>query len=256
MTGAAGSGRPDVVWSHLDAAGTGWLRAAAADVAAHPKRVRALFPAAGHHCGRFPLAAGDPDGLVHGTVDDAARHVLLAALPLGSHELAAEVADLYRFGDAAERRGVLRGLASLDLPRAHGDGVGSHLTYLVLDALRTNDRRLVAAALGPYARRIGDHDWRHGVLKCLFSGIPLAVVADLGSRADAVLAQMFVAFAHERVAAGRDVPPDTWLVVNRYPELLAGSTLPGELVSPVSARRDAARRAMAGRSQSRDGRGG
>ena len=50
---------------------------------------------------------------------------------------------------------------------------------LLLDALRTNDVRLVAAAMGPHARRLSPHDWRHGVLKCLFVGVPLADVADL-----------------------------------------------------------------------------
>lgn len=249
MSGVDPGGR---VREHLDAAGADWLRAALADVRARPEAVRTLFPAAGRHCGRAPLVAGDADGLVHGTVDDAVRGLLLAALPLTGPALVAEVTALYRFGDAAERRGVLRGLPAPDPAGPAGDG----LTDLVLDALRTNDRRLVAAALGPCARRLADHDWRHGVLKALFTRIPLAAVADLDERADAGLAAMFLSFAHERVAAGRDVPADTWRVVDRFPGLLAGSPLPRELDSPVPARRDAALRALSGRSPSRNGRGG
>ncbi len=241
------------VREHLDAAGADWLRAALADVRARPEAVRTLFPAVGRHCGRAPLVAGDADGLVHGTVDDAVRGLLLAALPLTGPALVAEVTALYRFGDAAERRGVLRGLPA---PADPTDPAGDGLTDLVLDALRTNDRRLVAAALGPCARRLADHDWRHGVLKALFTGIPLAAVADLDERADAGLAAMFLSFAHERVAAGRDVPADTWLVLDRHPELVASSALPAELGSPVPARRGAALRALADRPPSRPGAGG
>lgn len=241
------------VREHLDAAGADWLRAALADVRARPEAVRTLFPAVGRHCGRAPLVAGDADGLVHGTVDDAVRGLLLAALPLTGPALVAEVTGLYRFGDAAERRGVLRGLPA---PTDATDPAGDGLTDLVLDALRTNDRRLVAAALGPCARRLADHDWRHGVLKALFTQIPLAAVADLDERAGPELAAMLLAFAHERVAAGRDVPVDTWLVLDRYPELVASSALPGELGSPVPARRGAALRALADRPPSRTGAGG
>jgi hypothetical protein len=247
-----GAGPGGGVRGHLGAAGADWLRAALAEVRTRPEAVRTLFPAAGRHCGRSPLVDGDADGLVHGTVDDAARGLLLTALPLTGPDLVAEVAELYRFGDAAERRGVLRGLTAVDV----GGPAGAALADLVLDGLRSNDRRLVAAALGPGARRIDDHDWRHGVLKCLFLGVPLAAVADLPERAGPALAAMLLAFAHERVAAGRTVPADTWLVVDRFPGLLAASALPGELASPVPARRVAALRALVGRPLSRNGRGG
>lgn len=233
-------------WSWLDEPGAAWLNQAVHAVAADPARVHSLFPAVGRRCGRAPLCAGDPQGLVHGTLDDAARCVLLDALPLSGAALADEVEELYRFGDAAERRAVLRGLAQLDEPARTG-GVGDRLVPVVLDALRANDVRLVAAALGRYARRLDHAAWRQGVLTCLFVGVPLAAVADLSTRADAELARMLVAFAHERVAAGRDVPADTWIVVDRFPDRLAGSALPAELHSPEPARRAAAQRALAGR---------
>jgi hypothetical protein len=94
------------------------------------------------------------------------------------------------------------------------------------------------------------------VLKALFTRIPLAAVADLDERADAGLAAMFLSFAHERVAAGRDVPADTWLVLDRHPGLVASSALAAELGSPVPARRGAALRALADRPPSRTGAGG
>ena len=81
-----------------------------------PAAIRTLFPAVGRKVGRAPLRPeADPQGLVHGTVDDLARTRLLAVLAevLDATLLAAEVAQLYRYGDDAERRGVLRGLAAL-----------------------------------------------------------------------------------------------------------------------------------------------
>lgn len=82
---------------------------------------------------------------------------------------------------------------------------------LIEDALRTNDTRLVAAAVGPYAaRHLDPHNWRHAVLKCLFTGVPVDEVAELPRRAhaDAELARMLADYADERTAAGRPVPED------------------------------------------------
>lgn len=88
---------------------------------------------------------------------------------------------------------------------------GPEALPLVEDALRTNDTRLVAAALGPYgARHLDAHAWRHAVLKCLFTGVAVDLVADLARRArgDAELARMLGDHAAERTAAGRTVPED------------------------------------------------
>ena len=109
--------------------------------------------------------------------------------------------DLYRFGDADERRAVLQSLHRLAL--------GDSAADLVHDGLRTNDPRLVAAALGPYgAAVLDDAAWRQGVLKCLFLGVSLGVVSGFGERADEELTRMVAAYADERLAAGRDVPAD------------------------------------------------
>lgn len=143
------------------------------------------------------------------TVDDAVRASLLAALPLREAELAAEVVALYRYGDAAEKRGVLRGLALIDT----ADGIGAEGLPLVHDALRTNDTRLVAAALGRYgAAHLDAAAYRQGVLKCVFTGIALADIDGFPERADAELARMLADFAREREAAGRTVPADVWQV--------------------------------------------
>jgi len=170
-----------------------WFDAALNRVAEEPGAIGGLFPAVSRRCGRAPWRAG-------WTVDDAARVALLTALPLRGKELVDEVTALYRYGDAAEKRAVLRALDRLDL----GDGC----VELVRDAVRTNDPRLVAAALGPYARHLDDAYWRQAVLKCVFMDIPLSVVDGLSERADAELRRMLAGLAEERTAAGRTMPAD------------------------------------------------
>ncbi|MFJ8647552.1 EboA domain-containing protein [Streptomyces sp. NPDC093546] len=143
------------------------------------------FASAGRHCGQEHA--------------DSVRTLLL-------HEARADtdtLTRLYHHGTAAERRAVLLALPSLVS--------GPEALPLVEDALRTHDTRLVAAAVGPYAAaHLPPHPWRHAVLKCLFTGVPLDAVAALPERArgDAELARMLADYAAERTAAGRPVPAD------------------------------------------------
>jgi len=185
-------------------AGYAWLESALAAIAARPAAIGRLFPAAGRHCGRSPLSTVDG-----WTLDEAARAVLIAALPLTGDALAAEVEALYRYGDAAEKRAVLKALPLI------ADRIGDAGVALSRDALRTNDTRLVAAALGPYAARLDAAAWRQGVLKCVFMGVPLEVVADLDTRGDADLAVMLAGLADERHAAGRTMPADATALLTR-----------------------------------------
>lgn len=183
----------------LEPAGAVWLADARAQIAADPAALARLFPAVGRKCGRGQLWTEDPE-LIGWTVDDAVRTLLLVGASL------ADVNAVYNYGDAAERRAVLRALPLLNL--------GDAAVPLVLDALRTNDTRLIAAALGPYAaEHLPIEAWRQAVLKCVFLGIPLAWVADLDRRKDDELVRMMRAFAEERLAAGRGVPPDVLQIV-------------------------------------------
>ncbi|MER6291193.1 EboA domain-containing protein [Streptomyces sviceus] len=130
---------------------------------------------------------------------DAARILILHAARADTDALT----RVYAQGTAAERRAVLHALPHL-VP-------GPQALPLVEDALRTNDTRLLAAAVGPYAaRHLAAHHWRHAVLKCLFTGVPVTEVADLERRAhaDTELARMLADYAAERTAAGRPVPED------------------------------------------------
>ncbi|HEU5472439.1 MAG TPA: EboA domain-containing protein [Actinophytocola sp.] len=188
----------------LEPSGAMWLAEARSQIAADPAALARLFPAVGRKCGRGQLWTDDPE-LIGWTVDDAVRTLLLIGAGI------ADVTAVYNYGDAAERRAVLRALPLLK--------IGDSGLPLVQDALRTNDTRLIAAALGPYsATHLPIDAWRQAVLKCVFLGIPLAWVADLDRRRDAELVRMMRAFADERRAAGRPVPPDLLMIV---PELRA-----------------------------------
>lgn len=201
--------------SRLDPEGHRWLQHALAQTAAEPTTLARWFPEAGRRCGRGLLPRhGDlstptlgtppavPAEALAWTVDDAARALLLAAVPLNGPALATLAETVYRRGDAAERRAVLRALALLP--------VAEHAVELVTDALRTHDTRLVAAALGPYgARHLDPNAWRHAVLKCLHTHIPLTAVAGLTARRhEPELVRMAKEWAHELRCAGRPVSTD------------------------------------------------
>ncbi|WP_030505424.1 EboA domain-containing protein [Microbispora rosea] len=160
-----------------------WLARAVADVERDPETVYAVFPRAARE--------GGP----------GARAELLRTLTKTVQDPVAAITKLYWQGDAGERLEILESLPQLDL--------GPAALLLVHDALRTNDTRLVAAALGPYGSAwLDDHAFRQGVLKCVFMSVPLTSVEGLDRRFDEELRRMLADFAAERRAAGRPVPPD------------------------------------------------
>ncbi|GLU47986.1 EboA domain-containing protein [Nocardiopsis ansamitocini] len=229
----------------FDDASRARLHGLVAEITERPAAVAVRFPAAARLVAGARTDPADPAGLLGPTPADRARGALLRALRdaptlAGRPErVAAEVADLYRFGDSDEKRAVLRGLEGPD-----GVRIGPATAELVADALRTNDPRLVAAAMGPCGyHHLNDADWRHGVLKCLFIGVPLAAVHGLRTRCDAELTRMAGGFVAERVAAGRTVPDATWLLVGDHPPTL--EALATEARSPHPDRRAAAGLALA-----------
>ena len=196
LTGAALARTPPadlhrLLTARLGGAARAWLDQALEEAATHPGIHGPIsvwelrLAEAGRRCG--PEHA------------DVARVLILHAARAGTDALS----RVYFQGTAAERRAVLHALPHLV--------AGPDALPLVEDALRTNDTRLVAAAVGPYAaRHLAPHHWRHAVLKCLFTGVPVDEIADLDRRAhsDAELARMLADYAAERTAAGRPVPED------------------------------------------------
>ncbi|MFF3328209.1 EboA domain-containing protein [Streptomyces sp. NPDC002888] len=228
--------RPLLRSGPLSQAARAWLDDALASVAAEPAAIRALFPAARRRCGQARLDA-------HWTTDEAARAALLTALTLRGRALADEVKGLYRHGDPAEQRAVLRALPLLDAPAADA-GDDDLALFLLREALRGNDTGVIESALGPYgAARLPNAEYRQAVLKCLFHEIPLDRVAGLDTRADHELARMLADFAHERIAAGRDVPADVWPLVRAFPAV--ATTLATRARDLAPTRPEAATRALA-----------
>ena len=174
---------------------------ALAQVASDPTSIERHFPAAARTAAR---EGGD---------GDATREALLLAIPGSAAYVVDVVSRVYEHGDPAERRAVLLALPALDA-RDRAARIGDGALRIVRDALRTNDTRLVAAALGPYAAdHLDDDAWRQAVLKVIFMGIPIEQVAGLAERADAELGRMVRDYAAERTAAGRAVPLDAQTVL-------------------------------------------
>jgi hypothetical protein len=162
------------------------------DISAFTGPLAEVFPAVTRTIGKGALGNG-------WAADEAARAKLLAGAT------SSDVAELYRYGDTNEKLAILKALQLEDI----GQAVGVQGTALLADAIRTNDQRLLAAALGPYAtRHLTPAAFRQAVLKCVFAGVPLAAVDGLPDRADDDLRRMMADFAAERRAAGRPVPQD------------------------------------------------
>ena len=221
---------------HIDGEAAEWLDESVSAVAADPAEIRSRFPAAGRKVGRGPLDSGDDTGdLFAWTVDDAARVALLAATGPAADD---EIPGLYRHGDAAERRGVLRSLDVIP--------VGAVAIPIIEDALRTNDTRLVAAAMGSYSlATLDDTALAQAALKCVFMGIPVERINGLVDRATPEMARMLAGYVLERVAAGRDVPAGVWPLIDRYPPTEVLEAITAETESPIPERRSAAHAALA-----------
>jgi hypothetical protein len=119
--------------------GIEWLRAATEELWSNASAIHVHFPQAGERIGRGALepVAGGHEAW---TLADGARTLLLRA---PRERILGELDALYRAGRADERRAILRALPYLP--------VGDRAVHLVQDALASDDQRLVAAALGPYA---------------------------------------------------------------------------------------------------------
>jgi hypothetical protein len=225
--------------ARLDDGKRAWYDDAVTRIRSTPGAIATLFPAVGRGVGRGPLdpdAAGNP--LTSWSVDDAARTLLLVALGARAES---ELELLYRHGDARERRGVIRSLAFITVDLNLG-------LRLVDDALRTNDVSLIAAAMGPYAaEQLDDAAYAQGVLKCVFVGVSLTEVAGTRERTTPALSAMLSRYVHERIAAGRTVPPDVWPLIDLHPPAEELAAIEAELDHPHADRREAAEAALAGR---------
>ena len=78
------------------------------------------------------------------------------------------------------------------------------------------------------------------MLKCVFVGVPITGLDGVPERVTPDGARMLAAFVHERVAAGRDVPAEVWIVIDKYPHAEEIAAIEAELESEFEDRRAAA----------------
>ncbi|GLY14419.1 EboA domain-containing protein [Kineosporia rhizophila] len=167
-----------------------WLDEALRQVTLQPATIRRLFPMVTRKVG-----AGH----------EQARIRLLAALPDRT-----EIPGLYRYGDVNERLAILHSAEQLNADDA--------LVALARDAFRSNDPRLVTACAQPsIVQRLDDDEVGQVLMKCVFMEVPLERIPAITRRATPRTARMVAGFVLERVCAGRDVAPDVWTVIDRYP---------------------------------------
>lgn len=227
----------------LDASAAQWLREAVASLAGAGSD-RELFRSVSlvsRQLGKAPLALDasalalaeqarpgwDPSDW---TVDQAGRVRLLLAPAASSETFVRRLDQLCATADMDELVAFYRGLPVYPDPPRHrlraAEGVRSNMR-VVFEAV---------AQRNPYpAEQLPEEAWNQMVLKALFVGSTLALIAGLDARANATLARMLHDYAHERWSAGRPVSPELWRCVGPFAtgELLADLARVLELGQPA-----------------------
>lgn len=186
-----------------------WLVDSLIVIEKNPKAIARAFSSARRKVGSAEIETNDTCRM---PADIAARIVLLGRL-YASHAVVAdeEVRDLYRFGDVSERLAIMQAFPFVNI-------AAPTLKYLVEDALRSNDARLVANSLTRHALSVlSDDDVAHAVMKCIFMELPIDIVQGLEKRVTPNMSRMVAGYMVERVTAGREVDADLWRIVDRFP---------------------------------------
>jgi hypothetical protein len=145
------------------------------------------------------------------TLDQAARVRLLLASTADGAVLSRRLDTLCSAADVGELVAFYRGLSLYPDPSRH--------VLRAAEGVRSNMRVVFEAVAhrNPYpAEHFVESAWNQMVLKALFVGTRLDLVAGLDRRANPALARMLCDYAHERWAASRPVSPELWRCVGPY----------------------------------------
>jgi len=214
----------ELVLSRAAAPARDWLlqrsrRLAAADVAVTfsgcGRRLGAspLTPNASERAALAALELPVPEGWPLSAVGRAAL-LLASSEQLDADERAALVERLFRTGDNDERAAILKTLSLLPEPQS--------FVELAIDACRSHVQSVFEAIACENAypvRWFPELNFNQLVLKAFFVGVAVQRIDGLASRRSPELVRMALAYASERRAAGRSVPPDLELVTGPAPEI-------------------------------------
>jgi hypothetical protein len=117
------------------------------------------------------------------------------------------ITQQFKTGDNEERAALLKTLPLLPGPERHLE--------VAIEACRSHVQSVFEAIAceNPYpARHFPEHNFNQLVLKAFFTGLAVRRIQGLAVRRSAELVRMAQAYASERRAAGRSVPPDLNLV--------------------------------------------
>ena len=201
-----------------------WLGDARREAERSAEAFHRAWSGAGRRLGRVPFAfafsevealGADGESMARQVwaMDEAGRGVLLGAVlsGLAPADHAPLVADLYRTGEVRERQALLKALSFLPDP--------ARFVPVAVEAVRSSALAVLEAIAcdNPYpAAFFPEPAFNQMVLKALFNEIPLRRVVGLGERRGEELARMVQAYASERRAAGRPVPPDAALATGEH----------------------------------------
>jgi hypothetical protein len=145
------------------------------------------------------------------TLDQAARVRLLLASTADGAVLSRRLDTLCSAADVGELVAFYRGLPLYPDPPRHA--------LRAAEGVRSNMRVVFEAVAhrNPYpAEHFVESAWNQMVLKALFVGTRLDLIAGLDARANPALARMLSDYAHERWAASRPVSPELWRCVGPF----------------------------------------
>jgi hypothetical protein len=145
------------------------------------------------------------------TLDQAARVHLVLASTADGVMLSRRLDTLCSAADVGELVAFYRGLPLYPDPPRHA--------LRAAEGVRSNMRVVFEAVAhrNPYpAEHFAESAWNQMVLKALFVGTRLDLIAGLDARANPALARMLCDYALERWAASRPVSPELWRCVGPF----------------------------------------
>lgn len=211
--------------SRLSSEASAFLEAGRAEIAAgiSDSRFSQLIALASRHARRTPLSpSAEERERAHAALPgwdpvdwnllESLRIMLILARPdLHESSFAQAFENAFQYADEGELCAFYRAIAILP--------EGQRFVWRAGEGCRTNMTSVFRAVAcdSPFpVSHFDDIAWQQLVMKSLFVGVPLWRIYGLDQRLSDTLAVMMLDYADERASAGRDLPPDAWLLLGQY----------------------------------------